>query len=88
MTTLREELPETVHTPALSLVGRQPLDDLSPEALRALDGPGLERLARAASEGALHPEAVCDPIVSGLPAERHDDVCLLALALHDAAIPL
>jgi serine/threonine-protein kinase RsbW len=50
--------------------------------------PGLERLARAASEGALHPEAVCDPIVSGLPAERHDDVCLLALALHDAAIPL
>ena len=44
-------------------------------------GFGLERLARAAGAGVLDPEAVCDRIVGVLPADRHDDVALLALSL-------
>jgi len=42
---------------------------------------GLERLARAAGDGVLDPQAVCDRIVGVLPADRHDDVALLALSL-------
>jgi serine/threonine-protein kinase RsbW len=44
---------------------------------------GLERLAKAAGGGRLDPESVCDRVVAVLPANRHDDVALLALARLD-----
>lgn len=44
---------------------------------------GLERLAKAAGGGPPDPESVCDRIVSALPANRHDDVALLALVRLD-----
>ena len=47
------------------------------------DGGGMARLARVASSGDIHPSAVCERVVSALPANRSDDVALLALRLWD-----
>jgi serine/threonine-protein kinase RsbW len=47
------------------------------------DGGGIGRLARVASSGDNHPSAVCERVVSALPANRSDDVALLALTLRD-----
>jgi serine/threonine-protein kinase RsbW len=43
----------------------------------------MERLARAAASGDLHPGAVCQRILETLPVDRRDDVALLALRLVD-----
>jgi serine phosphatase RsbU (regulator of sigma subunit) len=43
----------------------------------------MDRLARVAASGSLHPSAVCQRVLETLPVERGDDVALLALRLVD-----
>jgi serine/threonine-protein kinase RsbW len=42
-------------------------------------GRGMDRLAREAAAGEVHPAAVCERVIAMLPRRRLDDVALLAL---------